>query len=611
MDHELIVLTTVVAAVALGILAQVIAHRWHLPALVILLLFGILFGVDGLNIVKATALGDGLNILVKLAVAIILFDGALNLNLRSLRESAREVRNLVTIGAIISMVVTTLIARFVAGFDWKLSLLFGSLMTVTGPTVIQPLLRRVSVPRQVKIVLEGEAILIDPIGAILAIAVLEILMATGVQGSTSIPQLLWAYFGRLLIGAVVGGAGAYLLSFLSKKARLIPLELSNLVALACVWGTFGVAEMIESEAGIMSAVIMGLIVQKAGIPGERQLRRFKETLTTLGISMLFILLAAKLELSTVWALGMNGLLTVLLIMFVARPAAVFLSTMRTSLNWKQRIFIAWMGPRGIIAASVASIFAISLTENGMAGGEKLLALTFLTIIVTVFLQGITAPLVSRLLKLDSFCGKRAIVVGANSLGVTITRLLDNNCRPSQLIDTNRSFVEEGIKRGCSAVQGNALDELLLDNLHAEEADTLLAVTSNSEVNVLICQMAKEVFGIERAYPLLTNPAKGANPALLKQTGGKLAFGRFINLSDWNEHDHSLIEIEWNVPKDWPQIPLTQMSLSTKALPLLRKRGESPEIVHADQVWLPGDVIVFLSNDPVEQESFVVEQRIES
>lgn len=594
MNHEITLLISIVAAVGFGILAQVMAHRWHFPAIVLLLLFGILLGGDVLGVVQVSTLGDGLNILVKLAVAIILFDGALNLNLRALKESAKAVRNLVTLGVIVSLVITTLIAHFVAGFDWKISLLFGSLMTVTGPTVIQPLLRRVTIPRQLKTILEGEAILIDPIGAILAIAMLDILLVAEMHGSTSFFSSIWAYFGRLLIGGLVGAAGAFLLSKLTKASHLIPLELSNLVALAFVWGTFGVAEMIQSEAGIMAAVVMGLVVQRQAIPGERQLKRFKESLTTLGISMLFILLAAKLDLRSVWEQGMSGLATVFLIMFVARPAAVFLSTMRTNLSWREKVFISWMGPRGIIAASVASIFAITLEEIGHPEGQQLLALTFLTIIITVVVQGISARWVARLLKLDSFCGKKAIIVGANPLGFTIARLLSNNCRPAELVDTNHTSIEVALKNGFTAVQGNALDELTMENLHAEEADTLLAVTSNSEVNVLICQMAREVFGVERAYPLLTNPAKGANPGLLKQTGGNMAFARFIRLSDWEDNNQTLNEISWIVPKTWPQKPLTQIELSSEILPLMRKRNESPEIVHAGQIWTPGDEIILLT-----------------
>lgn len=599
MEHESTLLITVVASVGFGLLAQLLAHRWHIPAIVLLLGFGILLGENGVGLVRPHELGGGLSILVKLAVAIILFEGALNLKLKALRQSALEVRNLVTIGVLVSWVATTLIARFVAGFEWQIAILFGALMTVTGPTVIQPLLRRIAVPRSVKTILEGEAILIDPIGAILAIAVLDVLLATVMHGTSNLLELLWAYLGRLLIGGLVGGLGALALSRLMKANRLVPAELSNLVALACVWVTFGMAEWLQSEAGIMAAVIMGLVVQREAIPGERQLRHFKETLTTLGISILFILLAANLDISSLWAEGASGLMAVLLIMFVARPLAVFLSTWKTGLSRREKVFIAWIGPRGIIAASVASIFAVALNELGIAGGDRLLALTFMTILSTVTIQGLSAQWVAQILGLHSLQGKKAIIVGANQLGQRLTRLLEKHGRPTMLVDTNRTSVERAILDGLTAIHGNALEEETLESLHAEDVATLLAVTSNSEVNVLACQLAKDSFGIERAFPLLSNPAKGANPKLLNQTGGKLAFGRFINLMDWEYTDHPLTEIFWAVPDSWQTRPVSELSIPSAVLPVILIRNNSTEIVHAEQVWQVGDRVILLSTLPRE------------
>lgn len=607
MNHETGILITIVVAVGFGMLAQVIAHRWRFPAIVLLLLFGILLGENVLGIVRPSEIENGLGILVKLAVAIILFEGALNLKLKSLRESASEIRNLVTFGVLISWSVTTLIARFVAGFDWQTALLFGALMTVTGPTVIQPLLRRVTVARQIKHILEGEAILIDPIGAILAIAVFDVLLTINTHGSVGFAELIWAYFGRLVVGGLVGGLGAFLLSRAMKVPRLVPAEFSNLVALAFVWLTFGVAEWLHAEAGIMAAVIMGLVVQREAIPGERRLRRFKETLTTLGISMLFILLAAKLDIYSLWNEGARGILAVLLIMFVSRPLAVFLSTARSTLGWRKKLFISWMGPRGIIAASVASIFSVTLGETGLTGGDRLLALTFLTILTTVILQGLSAGWLASRLGLQSMEGQKTIIVGANQLGFRIARLLQENGRPTQLVDTNRSSVEEAKKFGLTAVYGNALEEFTLEGLHAEEAATLLAVTSNSEVNVLACQLAHDTFGIERAYPMLTNPAKGANPQLLNQTGGRLAFGRFARPADWEAEDDALHELNWTVPEKWPQLALSEISFPADLLPVIRKRGNSTEIVHADQVWQPGDQVTILSHRPITAPEIEIEQ----
>ena len=595
MHHETGILITIVAAAGFGLLAQILAHRWRIPAIVLLLGFGLLLGENAIGLVQTHELGGGLGILVKLAVAIILFEGALNLNLKSLRQCATEIRNLVTIGAIIAWGITTLIAHYVAEFEWQIAILFGALMTVTGPTVVQPLMRRLSIPRSIKTVLEGEAILIDPIGAILAIAVLDVLLAVANQGTSGILGLLWAYFGRLLIGGIVGTLGALGLARLMKTSHLVPAELSNLVALACVWVTFGIAEGLQSEAGIMAAVVMGLVAQGKSIPGIPRLRRFKETLTTLGISMLFILLAANLDIAALWEQGLSGFLAVILIMLVARPLAVFLSTWRTRLDWRQKVFISWVGPRGIIAASVASIFAIALEEIGLEGGERLLALTFLTIMLTVTIQGLTAGWVARLLGLKDMEGKKTIVVGANGLSCAVIRVLQKYGRPAVLLDTNHTSVERARLNGVDAVFGNALEEETLEGIHAEEYASFLAVTSNSEVNVLACQLVQDAFGIEHAFPALSNPAKGANLALLQQTGGKLAFGRFVSIFDWDQAEKEIHEVAWELPDPPPVTRDSDLPLPLGIIPVLCVRSSGAELVHAGQTWQTGDTIVCLSH----------------
>lgn len=594
MVHSTGLLTTIIIAVVFGLLAQILAYRWRIPSIVLLLIFGIGLGKGFLGWVDPNELGNGFGILVKLAVAIILFEGALNLNLKSLRQNAVEVRNLVTIGVLISWVLTTLIAHFIAGFEWYLAILFGALMTVTGPTVVQPLLRRLAVTHSVKIVLEAEAILVDPIGAVLAIAVLDVLLAPTMSVSIGFPGLIWAYFGRLLIGGVVGLLGAYGLTQLMKVKNLVPYELSNLVALACVWGTFGVAEWLHSEAGIMAAVIMGLVTQNNAIPGARQLRHFKESLTTLGISVLFILLAADLDLFTLWEEGLSGILTVFLMMFVARPLAVFISTWRTNLNWRQKIFIAWVGPRGIIAASVASLFMIALEDSGLAGGERLLALTFLTILITVSVEGLMAGWVADVLGLRDMGRQKVLVVGANELGCAVARLLNKYDRPTLLVDTNLSSVEQARQKGMDATLGNALEEDILEDLHVEEYTTFLAVTSNSEVNVLACQLAHDIFGIERAFPVLSNPDRGANSAILKQTGSRLAFGRFVSVNSWGKTETGIHELSWQFPSNHSTVNARDISLPVDLIPILRIRSGSAEIVHAEQSWQPGDIIIILS-----------------
>lgn len=602
MEHNIHILLTIILAVGFGMLAQVLAHGWRIPAIVLLLGLGVVLGPAALGVIEPTLLGDGLSILVKLAVAIILFEGALNLRLGELRRSLVEVRNLVTIGVLVSWILTSLAAHYLAGLAWPLAVLFGSLMTVTGPTVVQPLLKRIHTSREIKTILEGEAVLVDPIGAILAVAVLEVVLGLIGEHQTGFFGAIWGYAGRLLVGAAIGVLGGVTLSKLMSRPRLVPLELSNLIVLAGVWVIFGFAELAQSEAGLMAVVAAGLVMQRETLPGERRLRRFKESLTVLFISVLFVLLAANLRLEDIRQEGLYGVLTVLAIMFIIRPAAVFLSTWRSNLRWQEKAFIAWIGPRGIIAASISSLFGLSLFQAGYADSGRIVALTFLTIGMTVVIQGLSASTIARLLGISSTENLAAFVVGAGPFGQIIAELCLANNRPAILIDRNPSLVEQAKCAGFDAFEGNALDEDLLEQAGLDDAETLIAVTPNSEVNTLAAQLAQDSFGIGRAYPALDSPEKGANPKLIQQTGGRVAFGRPIDLGHWNRlvEDQHIQMLVMSAPKSWATKPVGQIKLPDEVLAVARLRDRSAEIVHAEQLWQANDQVIFLTEIDCDQ-----------
>ncbi len=600
MPHEQALLLSLAWAVGLGLAAQLLAHRLRIPAIVLLLVTGVLAGPSVLGWVHPEHLGPGLGVLVKLAVAVILFEGALSLRLEDLRRAAAEVRGLITVGVLVTLVLATLAARLVAGFSWPLALLFGSLMTVTGPTVVQPLLRRVRVPRNLKAILEGEAILIDPVGAVLAVALMDVVLGLSGAHPLSWYGAVWAYFGRLLTGAAVGVAGALLLSRIFKRHDWVPLELRNLVALASVWVAFAAAEAMQPEAGLMAAVAMGLVFQRSEVPEERRLRHFKEQLTVLGISVLFVLLAADLPLAVVRAAGWPAVWTALLLALVVRPLAVAAATWRSPLSWREKFFVAWIGPRGIIAASVASLFALALQGAGIPGGEALLAVVFVTIFVTVTLAGLTAPYLARLLGLSGQAGKLAIVVGAGPLARRVGKLLGEHGRQVVLVDRNQSLVWAARRAGLEAVLGNALEEDTLASLGADEAETLLAATTNPEVNVLAVAIAREEFHTARAYPVIDE--KGVSAGLVEQVGGQIAFGRPIDIRDW---EHALnyepvSDLVWDVPDEFSGRTVASLELPGFLLPLVRLRGEEAGIVHARQTWARGERVVFVSRKPEEE-----------
>lgn len=592
---------TIAIVTAIGIAAQVIGTRWRIPPIVLLLFFGVASGPSGFGWVEPTAIGAGLSVLVKLAVAIILFDGALNLRLGDLRRTLRDVRRLVTVGVIITSLGATAAAYFIAGLGWETALVFGTLVSVTGPTVVQPLLKRIELPRSVRAVLEGEAILVDPIGAILAVTVFDIVLEVQ-EVSFGALAAVPSYLIRIGIGAIVGVAAGFGLSRLLRWKRAVPPDLANVVALAGVWGAFAAAEWLSAESGIMAVVAMGLAMQRDVIPEEHRLRRFKEQLTVLAVSILFVLLAAALPIGLLRTEGWRGVLTVAVLMFAVRPLSVLSSLAGSSLTVREKVFVAWIGPRGIVAASVASLFALRLAELGLPDSSRLLALTFLTIAMTVTLHGLSAPLVARALRLHVGARKPVIVVGGGPFALTVARILADGGRPLAVVDRNATFVRRARTAGLDAVRGNGIDESVLEEAGASDADMLLALTTNAEVNALAAQVARDRHGIPHTYPAIGKPEHGVTEELLLQSGARLAFGRPVDVRRLDAQlEAGTVQLTWaTIPDDWNARPLNALAVSDDVLAVARRRGDDVEVTHAAQRWQRGDRIALLTPlDPIE------------
>ncbi|ACC81580.1 sodium/hydrogen exchanger [Nostoc punctiforme PCC 73102] len=395
MEESLPITILISVTVVAGIAAQVLAGYFHIPSIVLLLLFGILLGRDGLGFLDPSLLGVGLEVVVSLSVALILFEGGLNLQLGELKEVSSSLRNLVTLGVLITLMGAGITAHWLSEFPWPIAFLYASLVVVTGPTVINPLLKQIGVERQVSTLLEGEGVFIDPIGAILATIVLHFVLNVNVEPLILVKSLVL----RLGIGVAIGVSGGWLLSQILKQDRFLSQELKNLVVLASVWGLFSFAQVLRSESGLVVAVIMGIVLKASNLSSEPLLRQFNEQLSILANSVLFILLAADLSIASVFALGWGSVLTVIVLMLIVRPVDILISTWNEGLKWQQQLFLSWVAPRGIVAASLASLFAVSLTKQGINGGDSIKALVFLTIIITVFFQGLTAPWIASLLNL--------------------------------------------------------------------------------------------------------------------------------------------------------------------------------------------------------------------
>ncbi|MBE9245029.1 cation:proton antiporter [Microcystis aeruginosa LEGE 00239] len=591
MDPSFALTLQIVITVVAGITAQVIAEYLKVPSIVFLLIFGIALGSDGWEILQPQSLGIGLEVLVALSVAIILFEGGLSLSGRELGRVSGSLRNLVTLGTSITLIGGGMAAHWLGEFPWPIAFLYASLVVVTGPTVIGPLLKQVAVDRRVATLLEGEGVLIDPVGAILAVVVLN----TIIDSHSRPMEIITGLTLRLGIGAAIGIAGGGLLSFIIKTCNFLTFELKNLVVLAGVWGLFGLSQFSRSESGLMAVVMAGIVLKAAAVPDERLLRRFKGQLTTLCVSVLFILLAADLSIASVIALGWGSVLTVLVLMLVVRPLSVALCTLKSDLNWRHKLFIAWVAPRGIVSASVASLFAILLTRAGINGGEAIKALVFLTILMTVFIQGLTARWVAKGLKITSSAATGAVIVGCNPLGRLIGCLFQEQGETVVLIDTDARACEQAEEDGLTVLQSSALDTKILQEAGIESMGTFLVLTNNSEVNLVLAQRASEEFHPPRllaAFAGTPNPDKNkVNQVFLPS----------FSVKEWNQYlDDNQIKLGKTIFKgndlSEQQTRLTKLIENGELLPLLLRRDNSLQVVTEREEWRTGDELIYILRD---------------
>ena len=610
MDNSFEITIQIVLTVLAGISAQVIGEYLKVPSIIFLLLFGISLGPDGVGLIRPSELGVGLEVLVSLSVALILFEGGLSLELKELDKVSTSLRNLVTTGVFITLLGGGMAAHWLGEFPWSLAFLYASLVVVTGPTVINPLLRQVPVDRKVATLLEGEGVLIDPVGAILAVVVLDIIL----NGDADPLLIISGLTVRLGTGAVIGGLGGVLLGVFLKQTQFLSEELRNLLVLASLWGLYGIAQEIQDESGLMATVVAGIVLRALSIPDERLLRRFKGQLTILAVSVLFILLAADLSIASIFALGRGAVLTVTVLMVVVRPLNIAICTAPSDLNWRQKVFLSWIAPRGIVSASVASLFAILLTERGISGGDAIKALVFLTIIITVLAQGLTASLLARALGLTGHReGSGAVIVGCNPLSLLIARLFQENGESVALIDTNPQACEPAQQENLPVFVNSALDTEVLEEAGIGAATTLLTITNNGDINAVVAQQAQEEFQLPRIIAVVPkedkdkegNPKKTAakkSGSGQKNSGAKALFPT-IALKLWNSHlQAGAVRLGETVLRSdgalMQRAHLRALIRSGELIPLLVKRNNRMWVsLTEEESWKAGDRIIYLLHDP--------------
>ena len=517
-EHYLIGLA---AIFVIGMLARWIAWRLHLPSILLLLIAGVVVGpISGL-LDPDDLFGNLLAPLVSMSVGVILFEGGLSLRIADLRQIGGSVRNLITIGVAVTWLLATGAAWLVVGLNIHLAVLLGAILVVSGPTVIIPLLHHVRPAGKISNIIRWEGILNDPIGALLAVLVFEAILAGSLTGRVGTAAI--QFLASILVGVLVGAAAAGLLMLLLKY-YLLPDFLQNPFSLTIVVGAFTASNLMQPESGFLATTMMGIVLANQKTIDVRHIVEFKENLRVLVISSLFVLLAARLRVDSLDVIGWTGWIFLALLILVIRPAAVWASTLGSALKKGEKIFLAWMAPRGIVAAAVASIFAERLIEAGHSEAERLVPLTFLVIIGTVAIYGLSAFQVAKRLNLAEPSPQGVLFVGAHSWAREMATVLNKEGFQVVMADSNWSNVSKARMAGLPTFFGGILSEDVLDRIDLYGVGRLMAMTSNDEANSLAALHFGGIFGRSEVYQL---PPEAGLEATRKLVSPRYLNGRFL------------------------------------------------------------------------------------
>ena len=590
---------TIGLSMVLGMLAQVGSKHLHLPGIVLLLLSGILFGPDGLNWIDPASIGSGLHILVGFAVAIILFEGGMNLRISRIMRERRAIRGLIIKGALVTFVGGTFITIVVLGWDFRTSILFGTLIIVTGPTVITPLLKRIRVHHGVSTILEAEGILLDAIGAIIAVVALEIAIS---PSGLSFVTGLFHIISRLGVGAVLGISGGYLLTVMFRFRDLVPDGLENVFILSWVIALFQISNTISPESGIAAVTIAGMTIGNSKTYIQQDLLEFKEQLTVLMIGMLFILLSADVRIEQIIALGVPGLITVAMLIFLIRPLSVFIGTDKSGLALNQKLLLSWIAPRGIVAAAVASLFVYELEIHGY-DGTPLRALVFLLIIVTVLLAGLTGGFVAGRLNLRRKSQSGWIILGAHEIARLLSGILKKAGNDIICIDEDPNACLKAENEGLKVFFGNALDDRTLQRAEPDTRKGIIALSGNEEVNYIFSQRAKHLSKEMSILIGIKDSHEGITPKMIVDAGGKIPFGHSADMDFWS----SLVKQSLTYQKSYVYrfdkiFDLSDETIKGFLLPMVLKQKKSLEPIDNTMKIKSGNQITFLINKKNEKKA---------
>ena len=562
--------------IILGILAQWVAWRFKIPAILPLILIGLLVGPiaaeflseDGTKWIepiwngeKGLFPGDSLYYFVSLAISIILFEGGLTLKRSEIKNVGPVITKLITVGSAITFFGAGVLAHFLFNLTWDLSFLFSGLIIVTGPTVITPILRNIPLKKDISAILKWEGILIDPIGALVAVLVFEFI---SVEGDSGFTKTAFMEFGKIILfGTTFGFTFAHGLAFAINK-KLIPHYLLNVVSLSVVLLVFVESEIFAHESGLLAVVVMGMVLGNGKLENLKELLYFKESLSVLLISILFILLAANINIEDLLLLyNWKTAVLFLVVVLVIRPIAVFVSTYGSPLKLNEKMFVSWVGPRGIVAAGIASLFGSKLIKQGVEGAEYITPLVFMIVLGTVLLNATTARLFAKIVGVYLVKSDGILIVGASKVSRLLGNYLETHGRHVVLIDSNESNIEKAKQLGLEAIVTNIYSSTLNDNIELNDVGYLMALTGSSDINKYAIDKYSKQFGENGSFRLVSSEE-------MKDENNNPREGLFSHTDDFNTLN--------SVSKNYPSIQEIDLKDHTHYLSLIDLTNSDKDII---------------------------------
>lgn len=599
-EHELVIL--LVSVVALGVGSQWLAWRLHIPAIVLLAVAGLVAGpISGL-VNPAEDFGDLFRPVISLCVAIILFEGGLNLSLSDLKQARTGVRRLVYLGAPLAWGFCTASAYYVGGLSLPVSMVFGAIMVVTGPTVIMPLLRQARLNRRTASYLKWEGIVNDPLGALLAVLVFQFFMYVG-EGSSWIVVIKGVGMA-LLAGVALGGVLGWLTGVAFRRG-IVPEFLKSPVMLSAVLGVYVIADTLQNEAGLLAVTIMGMVVGNMDLPGISDMKRFKEYITVMLVSVVFVMLTADLDFALLASVNWRAVLLVMVILFIARPIAIMLATSGSDMLFEDRILLGWIAPRGIVAAATAGLMGPRMVAAGYTDANVLLPLVFLVIFASVFLHGSSIGWLARRLGLASKERDSVLIVGASPWSIELARTLESIKIKVMVADNSWHNLRPARLAGLSVFFGEILSEFAEESVEISHIQAVLAATSNDAYNALVCTTVAPEIGRDKVFQLPMGSSAEDDPrALSRPRRGRIAFDSEALFEQlWRWHVGGWIFYKTRLTDSYSYSDFLGDQPSEALKILLIEDDDKVRFLDAEsQVEpQPGDVIVYYGPKRVERE----------